>query len=201
MSESASKLAASLTGEETSSNTTDNTLEEVEGQEVDEITEESTEEPESTEEETDELPDSVKEILKKNRAATRAAEARAVAAEKALAAKDGKTEESKEESSPADDKYKALFIQSAAKTALVEAGLSTGTDKLLKLIDLTSVDVDDSGKISGLDDQIADLKEDFKDLFAPKQVRKSTGNVDGSRRQTPTVPKSSAELLASRVTG
>jgi hypothetical protein len=194
---SAAKLLAGATGEETSSDATDVTLEEDESQEVDETTEESTEETETTEDEQEELPDSVKEILKKNRAATRAAEARAVAAEKALAAKEKTGEESSE--APADDKFKALFIQSAAKTALAEAGLTQGTDRLLKLIDLSSVEVDEAGAISGLDDQIADLKEDFKDLFTPKQVRKSTGNVDGSRRVAPSVPKSSAELLAGRL--
>jgi hypothetical protein len=195
---SAAKLLAGATGEETSSDATDVTLEEDESQEVDETTEESTEETETTEDdEKEELPDSVKEILKKNRKAVREAEARAVAAEKALAAKEKTGEESSEV--PADDKFKALFIQSAAKTALAEAGLTQGTDRLLKLIDLSSVEVDEAGAISGLDDQIADLKEDFKDLFTPKQVRKSTGNVDGSRRVAPSVPKSSAELLAGRL--
>ena len=193
---SAAKLLAGATGEETSPEDTDVTLEEDESQ-VDETTEDSTEETESNEEEETELPDAVKEILKKNRKAVREAEARAVAAEKALAAKEKGGEESTE--TPADDKFKTLFIQSAAKSALAEAGLTQGTDRLLKLIDLSSVEVDESGTISGLEDQIADLKEDFKDLFAPKQVRKSTGNVDGSRRVAPSVPKSSAELLAGRL--
>jgi hypothetical protein len=198
MSESAAKLAASLSGEETSSDTTDNTLEEVEGQEVEESAGESTEETETTEEtEEEELPDTVKEILKKNRRAVREAEARAVAAEKALAAKEKAGEESAE--APADDRFKNLYINTAAKTALVEAGLSTGTDRLLKLIDLSSVEVDESGAISGLDEQIADLKEDFKDLFAPKQVRKSTGNVDGSPRKSAPTPQTSAQKLASLV--
>lgn len=194
----ADTLAAAIGDEAPAENTTDPILdEEVSQDEVEESPEETEESTEETEDEAEELPDAVKEILKKNRKAVREAEARALAAEKALAAKEKGGEESTE--APANDKFKTLFIESAAKTALVEAGVTTGTDRFLKMLDLSSVDVDDSGAISGLEDQIADLKEDFKDIFAPKATKRPAAKVDGSRREVPSVPKSSADLLASRL--
>jgi len=197
MSEStAEKLAAKITGEETSPNDTESTIEDEVSQEVDESTEEVTED-ESEETEEEELPDTVKDILKKNRKLVREAEARALAAEKALAAKDAKPEG--EEAPAQDDKFKTLYLTTSAKAALVEAGITTGTDRFLKMLDLSSVEVDESGKISGLDDQIADLKEEWKDVLAPKAVKKTVARADASgRREVPAVPKTSAELLAER---
>ena len=200
---SADALAATIGTEKTDPDTTEPTEETVESQEeVDETTTEpETNEEESNEEqEEEELPEAVKDILKKNRKAVREAEARAVAAEKALAAKEKAPAE--EEAAPVDDKFKTLFVNTAAKAALAEAGLSVGTDRFLKMLDLSSVEVDDSGNVSGLEDQIADLKEEFKDLLAPKTVKKPVTKADGAgRRETPAVPMSSADRLAARLGG
>lgn len=163
--------------------------------EEDELETEETEETED-EPEQEELPDAVKEILKKNRKEVREANARAVAAERALAAKDS----GEAPAEPANDKFKDLFVQSAAKSALKDAGLSEGTDRFVKLLDLSSVTVDEDGTVSGLEDQIADLKEDFKDLFAPKAPRKTTVRGDAAgRRETVVIPKTSADRLASKL--
>lgn len=190
----AEKLASSLTGQEESESTDPIVDEEVSQEEVDETPDET----EESTEETEELPDKIKDILAKNRKATRDAEARAVAAEKALAAKESAPDGV--EAAPADDKFKTLFINTAAKSALVEAGLSTGTDRFLKMLDLSSVSVDDSGKVTGLDDQIAELKSDFKDLLEPKVVKKTVTKADGAgRREVPAIPKTTAELLAGLV--
>lgn len=197
MSESANALASLITGEDTAApNSTEPILDEDGSQEEVDETVEVDENESETEEEPEELPDAVKEILKKNRKEVREANARAVAAEKALAAK----EAGKEEAAPseADSKFKELYLKSAAKEALVAAGITTGTDRFLKMLDMSSVTVDDSGSVSGLEDQIAELKEDFKDVFAPKPVKK-VGSVDGARRPAPAVPKTSAQLLASRL--
>lgn len=170
-------------------------------EEVDAVVEEAPEEvePDTADESTEEeLPENIKEILSKNRKAVRAAEARAVAAEKALAAKD---ESPAEEAAPVDDKFKTLFINTAAKNALVEAGL-TASDRFVKMIDLNSVEVDEDGTITGLEDQIAELKEDFKDLIAPKVVKKAVAKADtAGRREVVETPKTSAELLAERFRG
>lgn len=206
MSESANTLTAHMAGGgSTVRGNTDPIVEDDESQgeegeldstETETETEESTEEESTDEpEEKEELPDAVKDILTKNRKELRAANARAVAAEKALAAKESGTEEA----TATDAKFKDLYLNSAAKQALVEAGITTSTDRFLKMLDLSSVSVDESGAISGLEDQIADLKEDFKDLLATKPAKKSVGSVDGSRRPAPAVPKTSSEILAARL--
>lgn len=194
---SASVLASALGTPQTDPDATQPIEEEVASQTEPE-TEETVEPTDETPEE--ELPEAVKDILKKNRKAVREAEARAVAAEKALAAKE--TPEGKEET-PVDDKFKKLFVNTAAKSALTEAGLSTGTDRFLKLIDFDSVEVDEDGTITGLDDQIAELKDEFAELLTPKEAPKKTAvKSDGAgRRETPVTPKSSAQLLAERLRG
>lgn len=151
-------------------------------------------ENDTDEEETPELPDAVKEILKKNRKSLREAEARAAAAEKALAAKDADPNAVPTDTS---DRYKDLYLKSAAKAALVEAGITTGADKFLRMLDLSSVEVDEDGAITGLDTQIEDIKDDFADILTPK--KKTPTKVDGAgRREAPVVPKTSAQILAER---
>lgn len=192
MSSSAEAMAATISAPQTTESE-EAVVEEVVVEPTEEVeTPEDSQESETEEEEVPELPDAVKDILKKNRKSLREAEARAAAAEKALATKD--TPEG--ESAPADTHYKDLYLKTAAKAALVEAGLTTGTDKFLKMLDLSGVEVDEDGAITGLEDQIADIKDDFADILAPK---KKTVKVDAAGRRTvAAVPKSSAEILAQR---
>lgn len=169
----------------------------VEETEVEESTAEAEVEATEEDETEGELPDKIKDILSKNRKEVREANARATAAEKALAAKD-KEPASEEETAPVDDKFKTLFINTAAKSALLEAGL-VASERFVKMIDLSTVEVADDGTITGLDDQIAELKEDFKDLLTPKAVKKAPAKVDAAgRREVASTPKTSAERLAER---
>lgn len=96
-----------------------------------------------------------------------------------------------------EKKWKPRIVTSAAKTALVEAGLVGSPDRLLKMLDHDDIDVDEDGEVSGLDDQIADLKADYPELFTKKIVKTS---VDGGRRTVVggSAKKSSADLIAER---
>lgn len=80
------------------------------------------------------------------------------------------------------DKWKTLATRKAVDTALKDAGIAPGTklEKLVGLLDLSEIDIDEDGEFVGLDDQIDDLKESFPSLFAPvKPVRKApTKKVD-----------------------
>lgn len=190
---SAAKLIANPTGisEDTTSEDIESTLEDDEDQEVEATEEESTEDEETTEEQEDtELPDEVKDILSKNRKELRTVKADLKAAQKRVSELEAGNGEASEEG----NKFKKLFVNTAAKSALAEAGLATGTDRMLKLLDLSSVEVDEDGSISGLSDQIADLKEDFPDLFAVKPTKKIRSDA-GGRREAPSVPKTSAQKL------
>lgn len=194
---SAEVLTAKMTGKniESVEEDLDPTLED---EETPETEENDVEESEETTEETseEELPDNIKAILAKNRAETKAAKAELARLKKEREA----AEASETTETPADNRYKELFINTAARTALKEAGLSTGTDRFLKMIDLSEVEVDDEGNVVGLEEQVAALTEEFKDLIAPaKPVRKVARTDAANRQDTTAVPKSSAEILASRV--
>lgn len=69
-------------------------------------------------------------------------------------------------------KQKEISINSALKIAL--GGKVHDVDLAVKLIDLTKLDVDDSGNIkSGLDDQLKALKESKAFLFVPEKETES----------------------------
>jgi hypothetical protein len=77
-----------------------------------------------------------------------------------------------------DNRLKAV----AARAALTTAGLQGSPTKLVALLDLTAVVVDDDGEVIGLEDQVKGLKEEYPGLFgatngsAPKPGQVSTGS-------------------------
>ena len=97
-------------------------------------------------------------------------------------------------------KYKARIVKSEAKGKLLAAGAEGDVTRLIKMIDLDDVEVDDDGEIDGLDDQIDELKEGFPQLFATggkKTPKADPRTRDGAADRTP--PKkaeSSAEKIA-----
>lgn len=192
----ADTLAAKMTGENPAAEEVVDPTAEIEATEP-----ESEETTEATSE--DELPENIKEILAKNRAEVKAAKAELTALKKQIEKPEPEAETETPEANPepaVDDRYKVLYVNTAAKAALVEAGLATGTDRFLKMLDLSSVEVDDAGAISGLDEQVKSLTEEFSDLIAPaKPVRKIAKTDAAGRKETPVAPKSSAELLAERL--
>ncbi len=71
----------------------------------------------------------------------------------------------------------------AARAALSTAGLQGSPAKLVSLLDLDSVVVDDDGEVIGIDDQVKALKEEYPGLFGgtngtvvPKPGQVSTGS-------------------------
>lgn len=193
---SAATLASQATGvpvSELEAPATESETEVVEIEEVEVIDpEEVDEESEEQEEEPEELPDNIKDILKKNRKELREAKAKIAA----LEAKDSDSEAEPAAPSEADLKYKSLYLNTTAKNALVNAGFTTGTEKFLKMLDMDSIDVDENGEISGLDEQIKEIAEDFKEILVKKTPRKTVSSDAAGRRVTPPAPKTSAEVLA-----
>lgn len=69
-------------------------------------------------------------------------------------------------------KYRPALHKLAAKNALEEAGCDAGyRDLVLAGLDMSQVDVDDEGNVSGLDEQIADMKTRYPDVFKAKKTR------------------------------
>lgn len=107
-------------------------------------------------------------------------------------------------------KFKAPMVRTAARSALEDAGLilPPGKDKrdaaftrATRLIDMSEVDVDDDGDISGLDDQVRSIKRDYPELFAKKGARTIDAGAGAGGNGSGGGEKTSASKLAAMITG
>ena len=102
----------------------------------------------------------------------------------------------------ADAKYKPMVVRAHARAAFAEAGLVIPKDKAdsalaraFRLLDLDDIDIDADGNVAGLEEQIADLRGDFPDLFTARNARPP--KVDGANRETGSAQKqTSADKIA-----
>jgi len=106
-------------------------------------------------------------------------------------------------------KAKPGLVKAAAKDAFKAAGLllpdkgdgSSAINRAFKLLDMDSVDVDDDGDVTGIDDAIKAVKREYPELFARKGARAVNAGAgsssDGAGGQT----KTSASRLAAFITG
>lgn len=117
-------------------------------------------------------------------------------------------------------RYRAPLVQTAARSALVEAGAlaflqdekdpesQTAREKgesrlkrLLKLVDTDALDVDDDGSVSGLEAAVDDLRRDYPELFAAPARRPKARPTGAPRPAAVEKPKSTAEMHAARILG
>lgn len=111
-------------------------------------------------------------------------------------------------------KFKPIVVTKAARAALLEAGLATDTPaekvkKMMRLIDFDDIDFDEDGEISGLEDQVEQIKTDFPELFrkpepepapAPPAPKVRAPKVDAAdRKNVQPAPKSTGEMHAQRI--
>ncbi|MFE7461657.1 phage scaffolding protein [Nocardiopsis terrae] len=78
----------------------------------------------------------------------------------------------------AEMRYKLPLARTAAKAALADAGW-TGKDfgKVMKLIDLDDVELDEDDEIIGIEDQVDDIKSEFPDWFRRRSASSSRGGT------------------------
>lgn len=139
-------------------------------------------------------------------------------ADAAKAAKEGEDAAAKElreakeaAAAEVEARYKPLLVNQAAGAALVAARAAvTGKDgkvdpgklaKLLRLVNLDEVDVADDGAITGLDDQVAQIKADYPVLFETAKPLPRPKADGADKKPEPTKPKTSAERLAASLGG
>lgn len=109
-------------------------------------------------------------------------------------------------------RYKPVLAKQATRAALAEAGfVGKSYDRVMKLIDIDEIDVDDDGDIIGVEDQIASIKTEFPEWFKRQQRKTGTGStgtgsgsskdVDGGSKkgQTGGAKPSWQEALARKV--
>ena len=97
-------------------------------------------------------------------------------------------------------RHQGAIARMAFRTALIDAGLTTGHARLVKMLDLADVEVevDDDGEVevTGLDDQVKDLKKDFPELFSKKSGVGGKGDAGNKVDNAGGEKKSTAEKLA-----
>lgn len=105
-------------------------------------------------------------------------------------------------------RLKPMLAELALERELAQAGWSgTSSDIALRMISLDEVDVED-GEVVGIADQVADLKQEFPDLFRGRRgggtVRRGAEQVDGGdrrRRTPPPKPQTWEQRIAARIDG
>lgn len=92
----------------------------------------------------------------------------------------------------------------AARSELKAAGIPAAqVGKLVGMLDLDSLDVDDDGEVDGLDEAIDELKAEWPQLFASKPAKRKRQSIAGDRSDD--TPRRKAltpsQIQAARVTG
>ncbi|MCW0214379.1 MAG: phage scaffolding protein [Pseudonocardia sp.] len=143
----------------------------------------------------------LKEALSKARKDARAA--KRAAGEAPKADPDAKKPEDieREAAQKVESRYKPIVVRQAARAAFAEAGLrnpETSLPRVLKLLELDEVDVSEDGDVDGLDEQIAEIKNEWPELFVQRRAPRVDGADQGSSggRQKSSAEKITAAFMA-----
>lgn len=118
-------------------------------------------------------------------------------------------------------KYKPALIKTAAEAALLAAKPKkgkAGIPRLIKLMDLAEIEVNDDLELEGVEDEVTRLQEEFPELFddgtssdeEPEKDEKKTTtprrrvtsrSQDGAGKKTPPVKKSTSEIIMAKLRG
>ncbi|WP_406170326.1 phage scaffolding protein [Streptomyces canus] len=113
----------------------------------------------------------------------------------------------------AEARYKPIAVRKAVRAALIEAGATTSAEgdkekaeariaRLMKLVDVGDLSIDDDGEVLGVDEQIDALRADYPELFGPASRQRAKPKPTAAPRQAaPDKPKSAAEQHAQRALG
>ncbi|MER7814539.1 hypothetical protein [Streptomyces sp. NPDC096153] len=112
----------------------------------------------------------------------------------------------------AEAKYKPIAVKKAMRAGLIEAGATAAIDpkdkdkvnariaRLMKLVDMDDLSVDDDGEVLGVEEQVDSLRADYPELFE-SPARKKPRPTGAPRQAAPDKPKSAAERHAARALG
>ena len=112
----------------------------------------------------------------------------------------------------AEARYKPIVVKKAERAALIQAGATAAVEgdkeksearlaRLLKLIDVSDLSVEDDGEVLGLDEQVEGLRADYPELFDTPSRKTKARPTGAPRPAAVEKPKSTAEIHAARILG
>ena len=112
----------------------------------------------------------------------------------------------------AEARYKPIVVKKAARAALIQAGATTAVEgdkektearlsRLLKLIDVGDLSVEDDGEVLGLDEQVEALRADYPELFEAPARKPKTRPTGAPKPAAQEKPKTTAEIHAAKLLG
>lgn len=100
-----------------------------------------------------------------------------------------------------EKRYRAPLVKAAARAALSEAGLGGSTDRVMRLLDLESLSVDEDGDVIGLAGEVTRIKDEYPEFFQTEKPKPRARPTAADRKPAEEKPKSSAERHAMKVLG
>ncbi|MEU1787107.1 hypothetical protein ABZ553_14780 [Streptomyces sparsogenes] len=120
-------------------------------------------------------------------------------------ARTGETEHEKalrEAREEGEKRFRTPLVKAAARVALAEAGVNGGTDRVLRLVDMDALSVDEDGDVVGLDAEVDRIRGEYPEFFqAPTKQKPKARPTAADRKPAQEKPRSSAEQHAMRVLG
>lgn len=118
----------------------------------------------------------------------------------------------REAAEKAEARYKPIVVKKAARAALIQAGATAAVEgdkeksearlsRLLKLIDVSDLSIEEDGEVLGLDEQVESLRADYPELFDAPARKPKARPTGAPRPPAPEKPKSTAEQHAARILG
>ena len=101
-------------------------------------------------------------------------------------------------------RYKPVLVRKTAEGRLLEAGVKPNKiNRLIKLMDMEEIDVDEDLNVEGVDDEIDRLQEEFPELFRLKEEeeveekprKRRAPKAEASDRTPPPKKKTTTEIL------
>lgn len=101
-----------------------------------------------------------------------------------------------------ESRFRAPLVKAAARVALSDAGVSGPADRVLRLLDMDGLSVDEDGDVVGLESEIDRVRTEYPEFFQPAaKSRQKVRPTAADRKPAEEKPKSSAEQHAMRVLG
>jgi hypothetical protein len=101
-----------------------------------------------------------------------------------------------------ESRFRAPLVKAAARAALSDAGVSGPADRVLRLLDMDGLSIDDDGDIVGLESEIDRIRSEYTEFFqTAAKAKPKVRPTAADRKPAEEKPKSSAEQHAMRVLG